>query len=56
MATSDSILIAIARLEERLVERLDERIDEWRRKFQLDLDGRFDALIQRLDRIVAPRG
>ena len=48
MATPDPVLTAIARLEERLVERINDGI----REIRLDLNGRFDAVDHRLDRLV----
>src|SRR5262245_54462053 len=51
MAVPDPVLTAITRLEERLFERIDERFAGFRRDFQLDLDGRFDAVHHRLDRL-----
>ncbi len=47
MATPDPVLTALARLEERFVERMDES----RRELRLDLDGHFDVLNHRLDRL-----
>lgn len=51
MASADPILTALARLEDRLVARMDERLGVWQRELQLDLDGRFDAVHHRLDRL-----
>jgi len=48
MAAADPILNALARMEERLC----ERMEEWRRELRLDLDGGFDAVHKRLDRLV----
>ena len=47
MATADEILDALAHMEERLL----QRMDEWSRDLQLHLDGHFDALHRRLDRL-----
>lgn len=47
MASQDPILTAIARLEARLVEHIDARFE----RHTLELDGRFDAILQRLDRL-----
>jgi hypothetical protein len=47
MTTGDPILGALSRIEERLTERIREEF----RELRLDLDGRFDALYQRLDRL-----
>ena len=47
MTTGDPILTALARMEERLV----ERFQDFRRELRLDLDGRFDAVHKRLDRL-----
>lgn len=48
MATPDPILNALASMEERLY----QRMDKWRRELQLDLDGGFDAVLKRLDRLL----
>jgi uncharacterized protein YPO0396 len=47
VATPDPVLTALARLEERFVDRMDES----RRELRRDLDGHFDALNHRLDRL-----
>ena len=47
MSAADPILTALTRMEERLLERIDDRF----RELQLDLDGRFDAVHVRLDRL-----
>ncbi len=47
MASTDQILTALARLEERF----EHRMEEWQRNLRLDLDGRFDAVHKRLDRL-----
>ena len=45
--TTDPILNALARMEERL----DQRIEDGLREFRLDLAGGFDAVHKRLDRL-----
>ena len=47
MASENPILNALNRMEERLLTRIDERF----RDLNVDLDGRFDAVHQRLDRL-----
>ena len=47
MTTVDPILNALALMEERLI----ERMEGWRRELRLDLDGAFDAVHKRLDRL-----
>ena len=47
MATTDPILNALTRMEERLL----ERINEWRRDLRLDLNGGFDAVHERVEEI-----
>ena len=47
MPMTDPILTALAQMEERFV----ERMGEWRREIQLDINGGFDAVHQRLDRL-----
>jgi chromosome segregation ATPase len=47
MSSSQEILTALRKLEESLVERLERRIDE----FRLEMNGRFDAIEVRLDRL-----
>jgi hypothetical protein len=51
MATGDPILTALTRMEERLVERIEDRF----RDLQVDLEGRFDAVLRRLDRLLEGR-
>ena len=51
MAAPDPVLTALARLEERLIERIDDGI----RELRLDLNGHFDALDRRLDRLTPRR-
>ena len=52
MTTLDPILTALARTEERLLEQMDVRFGDLRVDLRLDLDRAFDALCQRLDRIL----
>jgi chromosome segregation ATPase len=47
MSSSQEILTALRKLEESLVERLERRIDA----FRLEMNGRFDAIEVRLDRL-----
>ena len=47
MASTDPILTALTLMEGRLL----QRMEEWRRDLKLDLDGRFDAIHKRLDRL-----
>ena len=47
MPMTDPILTALAQMEERFV----GRMGEWRREIQLDINGGFDAVNQRLDRL-----
>jgi hypothetical protein len=47
MATPEMVLTALARMEERLV----ARIDESHRELRLEMNGGFDAINLRLDRL-----
>lgn len=51
MTAMDPIVTALERMEGRLVERIDEASRTLRRDLQLDMDGRFDAVHKRLDRL-----
>ncbi len=49
MANADPILTALARMEDRFAERVDQRF----RELRFDLDGSFDGVYQRLDRLAS---
>jgi chromosome segregation ATPase len=53
MSVPEPVLSAITRTEERLFEPVDERFAGFRRGLPLDLDGRFDAVHHRLNRLEA---
>ena len=52
MPTTDPILTALTQMEERFVERIGECRRELRREIRLDMNAGFDAVNQRLDRLV----
>jgi chromosome segregation ATPase len=51
MASTDPILKALQNLESNLVERLTTELNRRFDGFQLELNGRFDTIEQRLDRL-----
>ncbi len=51
MSTSPDILEALRRLETNLYPRLETKIDSKIDEFRLDVNGRFDAIEVRLDRL-----
>jgi hypothetical protein len=52
MSSSQDILVALRRLEGNLTEQLDRRFDA----FRLEMNGRFDAVEARLDRLESKLG
>ncbi len=51
MASPQDIVAALSKLEESLVERLTTRIDQRFGEFRLEVNGRFDAVDARLERL-----
>ena len=51
MSAMDPIVTALEKMEGRLIERIDEANRELRRDIQLDMNGHFDAVHKRLDRL-----
>jgi chromosome segregation ATPase len=51
MTAMDPIVTALEKMEGRLIARIDEANRELRRDIQLDMDGQFDAVHKRLDRL-----
>jgi hypothetical protein len=55
MAAPEPILKALAQLEARLFERIDARLAEQIGALRLDMNGNFDAVHRRLDRLLEGR-